>query len=158
MKIFVAVLSALLLSACASVNPIAKPEVAVTNIQVGANNGFQQTLKVGLQLDNPNGFDINLGRFRYDIALAGNSLAGGSFNEAVMLPANDRVNLVVPVQVNLLSGLGLIRSLLNAPQDQLEYELSLTANVLNFGFGDVTVSKKGLVGIGLGSTPQGTAK
>lgn len=154
MKNLLLLIAALWLSACAnlgplaSLNPVAKPEVAITHLQLGENRGFQQQLNVGLQLDNPNGFDINLGKMRYQISLGGTPLAGGSLNESLSLPANDRLNLVVPVELNLLNGLGLVSSLVNSPQDQLEYELSLTVDVLNFGLGDITISKNGMVGFG----------
>jgi LEA14-like dessication related protein len=136
-----------LLSACSALNPIEKPNVAITSLNMGTSNGFQQQLLVGLQLDNPNAFALNLGRLRYTINLAGNSLAGGRFNEALMIPANDRANIVVPVDVNLLSGLGLIRSLMSTTGD-LDYKLSLTAAVENFGVGDITVNKSGNIGLG----------
>ncbi len=113
MKNYLAVLLALLVSACASLNPIAKPEVAITHLALGESRGFQQSLNVGLQLNNPNAFDINLGRLRYQISLAGKSLAGGSFNQEVLLAANGKTNITVPVELNLLNGLGLVSSLLD---------------------------------------------
>ncbi|GAB3377241.1 LEA type 2 family protein [Spongiibacter taiwanensis] len=148
MKIVLSLFAALLLSACAALNPIEKPDVAITSINIGPSNGLQQQLLVGLQLDNPNDFALNLGRLRYSISLAGNSLAGGRFNEAVVLPANDRANIVVPVDVNLLNGLGLIRSIMSTTGD-MEYKLSLTAAVANFGLGDITVNKVGNIGLGV---------
>jgi LEA14-like dessication related protein len=146
----------LLLNACATFNPIAKPEVAITQIGLGPTTGLQQTLNIGLQLDNPNAFDINLGRLRYKLTLAGKSLAGGSYNQPLTLPANDRVSIVVPVEINLLSGIGLMTSIVGKMQDQLEYELSLTAAVENFGFGDITISKSGMVGPGAADTTPGS--
>lgn len=147
MKAILAIFAGLLLSACAALNPVEKPDVAITSINIGPSNGLQQQLLVGLQLDNPNGFALNLGRLRYSISLAGNSLAGGRFNDPVVLPANDRANIVVPVDVNLLSGLGLIRSILSTTGD-MEYKLSLTAAVENFGLGDITLNKVGNIGLG----------
>lgn len=140
-----------LLTACSVLSPIEKPNIAITSLNMGSSNGFQQQLLVGLQLDNPNGFSLNLERLRYTISLAGNSLAGGRFSDAVMIPANDRASIVVPVDVNLLSGLGLIRSLMSTAGD-IDYELSLTAAVENFGLGDITVNKSGNIGLGV-ATP-----
>ncbi len=64
-----------LLSACASLNPVAKPEVAITRINIGPSNGLQQQLLIGLQVSNPNSFALNLGKLRYQMDLAGSQLA-----------------------------------------------------------------------------------
>ncbi|MFT5888709.1 MAG: LEA14-like dessication related protein [Zhongshania sp.] len=138
----------LLLSACSAFNPISEPEVAITSIKFAPSNGFQQQLMVGLQLDNPNSFALHLGRLRYQLSLQGHSLAGGSFNEALSLPANGRSQIVVPVEINLLSGLGVMRSLMTSMSSDIDYKLSLTAAVVNFGLGDITVNKTGKVGFG----------
>ncbi len=143
--VFTAVLA---LAACAAFNPIEKPQVAITNIKMAPANGFQQKLLVGLQLDNPNSFALNLGRLRYTLELQGQSLAGGSLNEAISLPANGQTQIVVPVEVNLLSGLGVLSKILGNMQSDLDYKLSLTAAVSNFGLGDITINKVGKVGIG----------
>jgi LEA14-like dessication related protein len=143
--VFLAVLA---LAACAGFNPIEKPKVSITNIQMAPIIGFQQKLLVGLQLDNPNGFTINLARLRYTLELQGQSLAGGSLNEAISLPANGQTQLVVPVEVNLLSGISVLSKILGSMQSDLDYKLSLTAAVTNFGLGDITIDKVGKVGIG----------
>ena len=65
------------LSACASFSPIDKPDVAITSLALGPNTGMQQQLKIGLRLDNPNNFALNLGALRYSINLAGNDVATG---------------------------------------------------------------------------------
>tara|TARA_R110002167_G_scaffold75337_3_gene210231 strand:- start:491 stop:958 length:468 start_codon:yes stop_codon:yes gene_type:complete len=147
-KAVIAITVGLLLSACAAFNPIAEPQVAITHIKMAPANGFQQTLLVGLQLDNPNSFAVNLGRLRYQLSLQGQALAGGSLNESFSLPANGRTQIVVPVEVNLLSGLGVLRAIMASVQPDLDYQLSLTAAVENFGFGDITINKNGKVGLG----------
>lgn len=150
MNKYLIVAMALLLGACASLNPISKPEVAITRINVGASNGLQQQLLVGLQLDNPNGFDLRMGRLRYEMSLAGSKLASGRFNEEVVIPANGQSNIDVPVGINLLSGFGLLKNLLTNVGADLDYELKLSADVGNFGLGDMTVVKSGVVGINAG--------
>jgi LEA14-like dessication related protein len=142
--VFLAILA---LAACAGFNPIEKPKVSITSIKMAPVIGFQQKLLVGLQLDNPNGFAINLAQLRYTLELQGQSLAGGSLNEAVSLPANGQTQIVVPVAVNLLSGIGVLSKILGDMQSDLDYKISLTAAITNFGFGDITVEKVGKVGI-----------
>ena len=140
--------AASVLAACAAFNPIEKPKVAITHLNMAPGNGFQQKLLVGLQLDNSNAFAVNLGRLRYTLELQGQSLAGGSLNEAISLPANGQTQLVVPVEVNLLSGIGVLSKILGNLQSDLDYKLSLTAAVTNFGLGDITINKVGKVGMG----------
>ena len=147
-KTAVAVVIALLLSACSMFNPIENPEVAITHIKMAPGNGFQQQLLVGLQLDNPNSFALNLGRLRYQLSLQGQALAGGRLNESFSLPANGRTQIVVPVDVNLLSGLGVLRAVMGSAKSDLDYQLSLTTAVENFGLGDITIHKNGKVGLG----------
>ncbi len=154
MKKLLIATAALLLCACAALNPIAKPEVAITHINLGVANGLQQQLLVGLQLSNPNRFALELGRLRYEMTLAGSKLASGSFNEAISVPANGQSNIEVPVGINLLSGFGLLRNVLSSAGADLEYELKLSADVGNFGLGDMTVVKQGVVGINGQTTPQ----
>lgn len=143
--VFVVVLA---LAACASFNPIEKPKVAITNLKMAPGNGFQQKLLVGLQLDNPNSFAVNLGQLRYTLELQGQSLAGGSLNDEISLPANGQAQLVIPVEVNLLNGIGVLSKILGNLQSDLDYKLSLTAAVANFGLGDITINKVGKVGMG----------
>jgi len=137
-----------LLAACATFNPVSKPEVAITSINFGPSNGLQQQLLIGLQLDNPNAFDLKLGRLRYDMQIAGSKLASGRFNEAISVPANGQTVIEVPVGINLLSGLGFLKTLMTSASDELEYTLNLSADVGNFGFGDVSLVKSGVVNIG----------
>ena len=148
MKKLSVVLAALLLAACASFNPVSKPEVAITSINLGPSSGLQQQLLIGLQLDNPNGFDLKLGRLRYDMQIAGSKLASGRFNEPISVPANGQLTIEVPVGINLLSGLGFLKNLMTSSRDALEYTLNLSADVGNFGFGDVSLVKSGVVNIG----------
>ncbi|MDF1692790.1 MAG: LEA type 2 family protein [Zhongshania sp.] len=147
-KTWLVILAAVLMSACAAFNPLEKPQVAITHIKMAPANGLQQRLLVGLQLDNPNSFALNLGRLRYQLSLQGQALAGGSLNESFSLPANGRTEIVVPVEVNLLSGLGVLRAIMGSMQSDLDYQLSLTTAVENFGLGDITINKKGKVGLG----------
>lgn len=148
MKRILLVLVAWCLSACATLSPIDKPDVAITSLALGPNTGMQQQLKIGLRLDNPNNFALNLGALRYSVNLAGNDVATGRFTDGVSVPANDWVDIVVPVEVNLFSGLGLLRSIMSNSTSELDYVLSLTADVKNFGLGSITVDKSGKVGLG----------
>lgn len=148
MKNIAIVVMAWCLAACASLSPIDKPDVAITSLALGPNSGMQQRLNIGLRLDNPNNFALNLGALRYNVSLAGNDVATGRFAEGVSLPANDWVDIVVPVDINLFSGLGLLRTIMSSSTAELDYVLSLTADVKNFALGSITVDKRGKVGLG----------
>ena len=65
--------------------------------------------------------------------IAGSKLASGRFNEAISVPANGQTVIEVPVGINLLSGLGFLKTLMTSTSDELEYTLNLSADVGNFG-------------------------
>lgn len=148
LKALLLVLLSLSFAGCAALSPVEKPIVSLNSINLAPSDGFSQRLEIGIKLDNLNKVDLNLDGLRYKLTLAGSSLAGGSLKQAISLPANDQVSLVLPVDVNLFGGLNLLRKLFSAPSDELDYELSLTALVSNFALGDITINKSGKINIG----------
>ena len=133
---------ALLVSGCAWMRDAAKPEVSLTSLSLEPRQGFSQTLNVGVRVRNPNAFELNIKRLNYRIFLEDSELAFGRRDEKLTVPANDSVNLTVPVELNLLGGLSLAEKWLRNPKDALDYRLEVDADVANFGLGLMQIRKE----------------
>ncbi|MBB3048336.1 LEA14-like dessication related protein [Litorivivens lipolytica] len=136
---------ALLTSGCAWMRDAAKPEVSLTSLSLEPRQGFSQTLNVGVRVRNPNGFALNINKLNYRIFLEDSELAFGRRDELLSVPANDSVNLTVPVELNLFSGLKLAEKWLRNPKDALDYRLEVDADVANFGLGLMKIRKESTI-------------
>ncbi|HGY56015.1 MAG TPA: hypothetical protein ENK44_09950 [Caldithrix abyssi] len=111
-----------------SVPTIKLPGVKLQALKL-KNLGFTGAdLQLVLQIDNPNGFDVNLNRFKYDFRVAGQKWVQGQIKKPTSVPQKGKATLSVPIALNFLeigkSALNLINN-----GNKLNYRLSGGAEV-----------------------------
>lgn len=122
-------------SGCAG-GSLAKPQapgVSVAGLQIMSMDLTNQTIRLSLNLDNPNAFMLPLRGLGYDLKLGGKSFISGTSNDQVNIPANGSSALNLDVSANLLSMFSDLKSLNLLSGAPLDYELSGSVGVLSQG-------------------------
>lgn len=144
MRPLLLLLMAAAIGGCALFRDVVEPQVQLTAI------GFQpggavQTLELGVRVTNPNSFALKLADLNYRVVLEGREVARGEHRDRLEIGAHDSAEFTVPVELNLLSGLALIQSLLKDPKEELEYRLEMGADVTTWGVGRLQLNRSGKV-------------
>lgn len=122
-------LAALLLSACASLTrDWLPPEVQVTSITPERIGLDQQTLKVGLNLKNPNDRMLPIKAMTYKLSLAGTQVAEGGGALDKQIPAFGTAPLEVKVAADAASMLALLPTLA-LKREPIDYRIAGTVTV-----------------------------
>lgn len=124
-----------LLTGCAG-GQLAKPKapgVKLSNVQLVSAGLTQQTVRLTLDLDNPNAFMLPLRGLGYQLKLNGKSFISGNSAESVDIPANGSSALSIDVSADLLSLFNNIQSLGILAGAPVNYELSGSVGVLSQG-------------------------
>lgn len=133
------------LGGCALLRDMAKPEVTLTSVSLGASSGLTQMLNLGVKVRNLNTFALTINRLNYRIFLEDSEVASGRRGEVLTIEGNDSVSFTVPVELNLLSGLSLAQKLLKSPKNELAYRMEIDADVANFGLGLMKIRKESTI-------------
>lgn len=136
MKTFTtALLLAMLLAGCAG-GQLAKPKapsVTLAGLEVVSLGVSEQTLRLNLNLDNPNGFALPLRGLGYQLKLNGKSFISGTSPTSVDIPASGSSAVSIDVSANLLSMFSDIQSLGVLAGAPVDYELSGSVGVFSEG-------------------------
>lgn len=109
------------------------PNVSLAGMQILSMDLTQQTIRLSLNLDNPNAFMLPLRGMGYDLKLNGKSFISGSSNDELNLPANGSSTLDLDVSANLLTLFSDLKSLNLMSGGPVDYELSGSVGVLSQG-------------------------
>jgi len=136
---------ALSLTACLSWF-LKEPEVAVTRIIVDPRSLSEMTLTVGLQVKNPNGFDLKLTSFEYTVFLNGEEIGKGRLEKELLLPSSAVTEMEAPVSARFKNLGGSLLAMI-ALKD-LPYKIEGRASVsTSFGSRDFTIQKEGRINL-----------
>lgn len=106
LRVWLIALVTLLITACATVKPLA-PEVKSVSVRLGVVNLLQQQMNISLKLRNPNAFALPVQSLNYRL-LAGPDnleLGGGQTQSGISLPAQGEGQIELSFNANLLSTL-----------------------------------------------------
>ncbi|WP_409420327.1 LEA type 2 family protein [Pseudaeromonas sp. ZJS20] len=140
------VLCCLLLSACASLNPVQAPKVLVNSVALQPQASGLPQLAISLHLSNPNDRELSLRGASYDLSVEGHALLSGVANQLPVLPAYGEADVTLLARPDMLGALALAQQLLSAPpKEGLGYQLHL---VLDAGalLPNITLEKAGRLG------------
>jgi LEA14-like dessication related protein len=147
----------LLLAACAGLNELAasavqKPKLTFRSVSLTAVDLEGATLAFTWDLENPNGFGVNLARVGWTIDVEGTRVASGDLPGGVEIRANGTAPLTFPVHVRYKDVPGIV-SLLGSKKDAVRYKLAGTVGIRTpLGILDVPMSREDK--LRLPSTPQ----
>ena len=148
-----------LLAGCTGMpGSLEKPDVNVTSIKIGANEGLEQRFIVGLRITNPNRVALPIHGMSYNLALDGINLAKGVTNKIDTIPAYGEAKIDVEVGISLLSGVRLIQRLMSQQGQELGYTLDAKLDVGSAFMPRMVVSESGTVPFLSSSTSTPTTK
>lgn len=125
----------ILLAGCAG-GQLAKPQapgVTLAGMQLVSADLSQQTVRLNLNLSNPNSFALPLRGLGYQLKLNGKNFISGSSPQSVDIPASGDSALSIDVSANLLSMFSDIQSLGVLAGAPIDYELSGSVGVFSQG-------------------------
>lgn len=98
-----------------------RPGVSVQDVRVRGLSLSGVDLVFNLEVDNPNAFEVVLGRIDWGLAVAGRSLLSGEQREGLEIPAEGRHTTDVPVRLNFVELFRSYETLRG--RDRADYEL-----------------------------------
>jgi LEA14-like dessication related protein len=107
---------------CALVPRFEQPHLEVVDVQLLRGDLFQQELRVGMRVQNPNNRDLNVRSIQYEVKVAGQAFAHGESERDFKVPANGETQFDVNVTANAASAL--LRLLGGGRLDQVEYQIT----------------------------------
>jgi LEA14-like dessication related protein len=119
-KIVLMLISAFLLSACAS-DLVKRPSISVKNAEVSKVSFRESTAVFTVQVDNPNSFPIYISGVDYGLRLNGRSVADGSYNSSTKISAGQSKKLEMPVKLRLADLFSMIPTFLR--ERRVQYSL-----------------------------------
>jgi LEA14-like dessication related protein len=153
-----ALLVGLALSAgCAGLNQLAasavqKPKLTFRSVSLSSLDLEGATLAFTYDLENPNGFGLNLARVGYTVDVEGARVASGDLPGGLEIKANGTAPVTFPVHVRFQDVPGIV-TLLTSKKDAVKYRLGGNVGVRTpLGVLDVPMSHEGA--LKLPSTPQ----
>lgn len=123
------VISCLLLSgltACSALplNRPEPPEVTLVSVEPQKIGVLEQQLLFTLRLSNPNDYSLPMKSLTFVASLDGKSVAKGSSNDELVLPANGDALLPLTVNASMTSMFSQLLRLASRSADSLNYEIS----------------------------------
>ena len=112
-------LPALAVVACATWRGIEEPEVSLTRVVPEEMGFFEQELDVGLRIQNPNDFPLEVYGIRFDIEIDGEPVATGRDDSPFTIPAQGEREVGVKARAQSFA---MLQQLVNAGAD-LSYEV-----------------------------------
>jgi LEA14-like dessication related protein len=150
-------LSLVLLAGCAGLNQLAasavqKPKLTFRSVSLSSLDLEGATLAFTYDLENPNGFGLDLARVGYTVDVEGTRVASGDLPGGLAIKANGTAPVTFPVHVRFQDVPGIV-TLLTSKKDTVKYRLAGNVGVRTpLGVLDVPMSHEG--GLKLPSVPQ----
>lgn len=104
------------------------PEVSLVSIDITKMSFSSLTLNVGLEVRNPNDYDLTLKKMDYKMDALGLEMAFGSYNKTFTAPKHGVGKVKLPVDVEVQNALKLVKEFMNASDS--ETEIHMKANIV----------------------------
>ncbi|MBL1433226.1 MAG: LEA type 2 family protein [Gammaproteobacteria bacterium] len=115
----------LLLSACASIQPLQEPDVTLNSLGITSMSLDEQKLRLVFDVYNPNKQSLVIKGLEYQLAVGKVRLASGRHDEVIRMPANSKQSVVVDVTTYLNDVLPLLSQLLGQADTPLDYTFEM---------------------------------
>jgi LEA14-like dessication related protein len=144
---FAVLMAILFLSSCANLNPrIDEPVVTVTSFKILPITGTNLRFQIGLNVSNPNNFDIVVNGLSYNASVEGYDVVSGVSNQVPTLKAYDSDDIVIEAQADLFNGVRLATDILQKRKTDLNYVLEAKMDVAGILF-PIYINKAGLLSL-----------
>lgn len=114
--------SALALGGCAYMRALIglgpmRPKVTVTDIAITKASFATLDLLVAIRVDNPNDFDLNFAKVRYQMVAVGETIASGVYDKRISIPEKGRSEIKLPLSIDAVAALKLVSVLFQTKDD-----------------------------------------
>ncbi len=128
-----AVLSSLLLSACASLrSDFKQPGITVVAIKPRVLNSMTPEFDILLRVTNPNRSALEIAGLSYELRLAGSRVIEGVASELPRIEAYGEAEVMLRAHADLLGSLGVLSRLMDEPESAVEYEFNAELDLGTF--------------------------
>lgn len=118
------------LASCESLGPaLQTPTMSLVSVESATRQGLQQVFRVGLKVENPNPFSIQLDGLSYTVELESLKVITGSVNQMAAIRPKESELVYVNVALGLVEGLQLVNRLMSKSDRQLKYRLDAKLNI-----------------------------
>ena len=126
-KLFIIIATAiiLLLSACASIQPLHEPEVKLNRLDIVSLALDKQNLRVVLDVYNTNKKNIVIKGLEYRLVVGETELASGNHDEVIRLPADSEQSVAINITTYLSNVLPLLGEMLANTDRSLAYHFDI---------------------------------
>jgi LEA14-like dessication related protein len=147
-------LTALMLSACASMPSKDPLQVSVAGIESMPGEGMELRLLVKLRIQNPNDAPVEFNGISLSLDVMGRDFASGVSDQAGTVPRFGEAVVAVPVTVSLMRMARQVIGMLDGkPVDKVTYSLTGKLNGVSL-FGTQRFSSKGELELPKGTAPE----
>ena len=90
------------------------PKVSLSGLKIKGLSFTQVDLELGLDVDNPNIFGLDMSKLDYKINIAGEQVASGSATDVAQVPKKDKGKITLPISLNFSGVASAIRTALTS--------------------------------------------
>jgi len=105
------------------------PTVGVSSFRALPSEGVAPVFEIGLHIVNPNRTALNLEGIVYSVTLNGHKVLMGASSDLPVIGAYSEGDVTLRATADLLSGIGLLASLMKEGQDTFTYELDAKLDI-----------------------------
>jgi LEA14-like dessication related protein len=122
-----------------------KPTIIVRKMTLSPRSLIEMNLLLGIEVQNPNRFDLTLTSFEYTVYLNNEETGNGRLEKEILVPASSTTNIQVPVAATFKNLGGSLKTIITG--DDLPYKIEGTAGIKTaFGSLRFPLSKEGRIG------------
>ena len=139
----VALLCALCLIACASLNPeYEQPTVSLSSFRALPSEGMTPSFEIGLRIINPNPSPLELAGVVYTISIAGHELVKGVGKDFPIIEGYSQGEIKLSGSANLLAGIRLLGDMMHVNDPTLDFDFEAKLDLVGL-FPSIRVHERG---------------
>jgi len=121
-----------------------KPSITVREIILSPRSLLEMNLLLGIEVQNPNRFDLTLTSFEYTVHLNNEEIGAGRLEKEILIPASSTTRVQAPVAATFKNLGGSLKTILTG--EDLPYKIEGKAGVKTaFGSLSFSFSKEGRI-------------
>lgn len=132
-----------MLTSCANIAPITKPEISLISVEPSKTKGFSQYFTLNVLVTNPNSFDLAIDGVTFNLGISDQKVLAGVSNSVPVLKAYSETTVQLSAGVGLFDLLKLLAYFSEHPRDQISYNLTTTIDPS--GFIPFTINREGIL-------------
>jgi LEA14-like dessication related protein len=123
-----------------------KPSFVLRGVILSPNSSTGMNLLLGLEVQNPNHFDLTLKSFEYTFHLKNEEIGNGRLEKELVIPSSSTSQVQIPVVAKFKDLGGILKAIFTG--DELPYKIEGKADVRTaFGSRNFLFSKEGRINL-----------